>query len=220
MLWVYDEHGGYYDHVPPPAAIPPDAIKPRLGPDDPPGGYDIYGPRVPAVVVSGHARRNAVTSVVHDHTSVLATIQAKWNLPAMTYRDANAATMADFLDLDNVTFPEPPALDGPSNQLATEATCMTKSTAFKLEPDVVRLRFLGRRHRDHGVVVVLEADSDLDGLRVELRHGGHAVATTRVAHLTTARRRVVLHGHFAKGRYTLVVRRGTQVLGERRVRLP
>jgi phospholipase C len=41
-----------------------------------------------------------VTSVVHDHTSVLATIQAKWNLPALSDRDANANTVMDFLDLD------------------------------------------------------------------------------------------------------------------------
>src|SRR3954452_25561745 len=59
LVWTYDEHGGYYDHVPPPAALPPDAIPPKLGPNDPPGGYDLYGPRVPAVVVSGHAKRGA-----------------------------------------------------------------------------------------------------------------------------------------------------------------
>src|SRR5207253_3289081 len=89
LIYTYDEHGGYYDHVPPPAAVPPDAIPPRLGPNDPRGGYDLYGPRVPAVVVSGYARPRAVTNVVHDHTSILATIEAKWNLPAMTHRDAN-----------------------------------------------------------------------------------------------------------------------------------
>jgi len=30
---------------------------------------------------------------------VLATIERKWNLPALTYRDANAADVMDFLDL-------------------------------------------------------------------------------------------------------------------------
>jgi phospholipase C len=98
LVWLYDEHGGYYDHLPPPAAIPPDAIPPKLGPHDPPGGYDVYGPRVPAVIVSGHARPHSVSNVVYDRTSILATIEAKWNLPAMTYRDANAATLAHFLD--------------------------------------------------------------------------------------------------------------------------
>jgi phospholipase C len=44
----------------------------------------MYGPRVPAVVVSPLAAPGGVTSVVHDHTSVLATIEAKWNHPALS----------------------------------------------------------------------------------------------------------------------------------------
>ncbi len=113
LIYTYDEHGGYYDHVPPPAAIAPDSIPPQLGPDDVPGGYDIYGPRVPAVVVSPYSKPNAVTNVVHDHTSVLATIEAKWNLPALTYRDANAKTVLDFLDLPAAAFLQPPAIARP-----------------------------------------------------------------------------------------------------------
>ncbi len=108
LLYTYDEHGGYYDHVPPPAAIAPDSIAPALGPEDVPGGYDIYGPRVPAIVASPYAKPNGVTNVVHDHTSVLATIEAKWNLPALTYRDANARTVEDFLDLSRAAYLEPP----------------------------------------------------------------------------------------------------------------
>ena len=115
LIWLYDEHGGYYDHVAPPAAIAPDATRPNLGPGDPPGGYNVYGPRVPAVVVSPYSRRNDVTNVVHDHTSVLASIEAMWNLPALTYRDANAATIADFLDLSHMHFSEPPELAAPAN---------------------------------------------------------------------------------------------------------
>ncbi|HEX5193783.1 MAG TPA: alkaline phosphatase family protein [Solirubrobacteraceae bacterium] len=100
LIYIYDEHGGYYDHVGPPEAILPDGIAPTLAPGDPHGGYDMYGPRVPAVVVSPYSAPGGVTNVVHDHTSVLATIEAKWNLPALTDRDANAATIMDFLDLE------------------------------------------------------------------------------------------------------------------------
>ena len=101
--------------MPPPAAIAPDAIPPDLPAGDPyPGGYDIYGVRVPAVVVSPYSIPNGVTNVVHDHTSVLATIEAKWNLPALTYRDANAATVMDFLNTSNAALLNPPALQGPS----------------------------------------------------------------------------------------------------------
>ena len=110
LVWYYDEHGGYYDHVPPPRAIAPDTIKPQLEKDDVPGGYDVYGCRVPAVVVSPWARRHHVSDVVHDHTSVLAFLERKWNLPALTYRDANAAWMRDFFDFRQMSFREPPAL--------------------------------------------------------------------------------------------------------------
>jgi phospholipase C len=74
----------------------------------------MYGPRVPAVVVSAHAKPRTVTDIAHDHTSVLATIEAKWNLPALTYRDANAATVMDFLDPEHAAFTTPPAIHGPS----------------------------------------------------------------------------------------------------------
>jgi phospholipase C len=113
LIYTYDEHGGYYDHVAPPAAIAPDNIAPALSPGDPPGGYDMYGPRVPGIVVSPYSRPGAVTDVLHDHTSILATIQAKWNLPALTVRDANATTIMDFLDPSTAALMTPPVLATP-----------------------------------------------------------------------------------------------------------
>src|SRR5262249_23845284 len=110
LIWVYDEHGGYYDHVPPRRAIPPDDIAPDIMvPPDQPGGYDRYGFRVPAVIVSPFARRHYVSHRVHDHTSFLKLVETKWNLPALTFRDANASNLLDALDFD----PPPPVLDPP-----------------------------------------------------------------------------------------------------------
>ena len=115
LIYTYDEHGGYYDHVAPPSAIAPDNIAPVLQPGDPSGGYDAYGPRVPAIVVSPYSRPGGVSNTVYDHTSVLATIESKWNLPALTNRDANAATVMDFLDLENpATLLDPPPIQAPS----------------------------------------------------------------------------------------------------------
>jgi phospholipase C len=115
LIYIYDEHGGYYDHVPPPSAITPDNIDPVLQPGDPPGGYDMYGPRVPAIVVSPYSKPGGVSNTAYDHTSVLATIESKWNLPALTERDANAATVMDFLDLENpATLLDPPPIQAPS----------------------------------------------------------------------------------------------------------
>jgi phospholipase C len=49
---------------------------------------------------------------VHDHTSVLATIEHKWNLPALTVRDANANPVFDLLD-QTAALENPPTLTQP-----------------------------------------------------------------------------------------------------------
>jgi phospholipase C len=111
LFITYDEHGGYYDHVPPPRAIKPDAIKPQTYPaENAPGGYDRYGFRVPLIVVSPWARKNYVSSVVQDHTSITAFVERKWNLPALTFRDANAHPMTDYFDFKRPAFATPPAI--------------------------------------------------------------------------------------------------------------
>ncbi len=112
LVWTFDEGGGYYDHVPPPAAVPPDGIPP-LPPAAHYDGFARYGFRVPAVVVSPWSRPGHVTSVTHDHTSILAMLERKWNLPALTERDAAAADLSDFLDLHQPAFAEPPPLSPP-----------------------------------------------------------------------------------------------------------
>jgi phospholipase C len=114
LFFMYDEAGGYYDHVPPPAAPAPDAIAPRITvPPDEPGDFAQYGMRVPAFVVSPFAKANYVSHVVHDHTSVLKFIETKFNLGALTYRDANADDLLDTLDFARPGFVEPPVLPAP-----------------------------------------------------------------------------------------------------------
>ena len=138
LIWTYDEHGGYYDHVPPPEAIPPDDVEgrcmaqrpgwlsllhrllvPRMAEDaEDDGGpmrYDRYGMRVPAVIVSPYARPDYVLSDVLDHTSVLKLVQEKWNLPSLTRRDAAALSPLGAVDLTGPpAFLEPPQLPEPS----------------------------------------------------------------------------------------------------------
>jgi len=118
LIYTYDEHGGYYDHVPPPRAIKPDNIAPGVDVTEHiTGAYDHYGFRVPTVIVSPYAKRNYVSSVVHDHTSVMKLIETKWNLGALTYRDANASDLLDSLDLEAApAFAEPPTLPAPGKE--------------------------------------------------------------------------------------------------------
>jgi phospholipase C len=110
IFLTYDEHGGYYDHVAPPRAIKPDSIPPMLQPGDLPGSYDRYGFRVPLIVISPWARKAYVSNVVQDHTSILAFVERKWNLPALTFRDANADAMTDYFDFSKPAFAKPPPL--------------------------------------------------------------------------------------------------------------
>ena len=114
LIWTYDEHGGYYDHVPPPAAIAPDDIAPVLASGESAyNGFAQYGFRVPCAVISPWARPGYVSHQVFDHASICALAESKWNLPAMTRRDANAAPMLDLLDLSRPAFATAPKLDKP-----------------------------------------------------------------------------------------------------------
>jgi len=84
LLVFFDEHGGFYDHVEPPAAIPPDDHREEYG-------FDQFGLRVPALLVSPWARRGVV-STQFDHTSVLKYLIGKWQLGPLGRRAANPTT--------------------------------------------------------------------------------------------------------------------------------
>ena len=140
LIWLYDEHGGYYDHVRPPPAPEPDDV-PGKNPmkrhwwlgfllrftpyakqidaiDTGPSTYDRLGFRVPAVIVSPYARPNFVTDTIYDHTSILKLIESKWNLPSLTHRDACASDPLDALDFETPpAFLKPPELPQPAGSV-------------------------------------------------------------------------------------------------------
>ncbi len=98
LVITYDEHGGCYDHVPPPSgAAAPDATVGEFG-----FGFTRFGVRVPAVLVSplieaGTVLRAPVGGAPFDHTSILKTVQQRWSLPALSARDAAAPGFGDIL---------------------------------------------------------------------------------------------------------------------------
>ncbi len=137
LIWTYDEHGGYYDHVPPPSAVPPDDVAPVLAAGDPPGAFDRYGFRVPCAVVSPYAKKNHVSHTIYDHTSILKTVEQKWNLPALTRRDANANSLFDMVDLTaKPAFLKPPRLPAAANP-ALKAGCLTTGAGVIPPPSAV-----------------------------------------------------------------------------------
>ncbi len=119
LFMLYDEGGGFFDHVPPPPACEPDAIAPVMVFDTIEGKFDRYGFRVPMVLVSPYAKRHFVSHTIYDHTSVLKFIETKFNLPAMTVRDANANDMLDMFDFKRPQLD----VDLPSGEMDHDSAC-------------------------------------------------------------------------------------------------
>jgi phospholipase C len=103
LLITFDEHGGTYDHVPPPRATPPVA---DAGPGEMGFAFDRLGLRVPAIAVSAYTRRN---TIVHDemhHGAVIATLTRLHGLRPLTRRDADAN---DLFAVVNLKTPREPS---------------------------------------------------------------------------------------------------------------
>lgn len=94
LIVTYDEHGGLYDHVPPPwGATPPDQSVGEFG-----FGFNRFGVRVPTVLASplieaGTVFRAPDSGPPLDHTSILATLELLFGLRPLTARDAVAPTV-------------------------------------------------------------------------------------------------------------------------------
>ena len=88
---TFDEHGGCYDHVPPPAAAPPDAEKP-VGQFD--FRFDRQGVRVPALLISAYIESGTIIDTNLSHTSLIKTFSDKWSLGHLTGRDRVATNLS------------------------------------------------------------------------------------------------------------------------------
>src|SRR5256885_1539723 len=88
----FDEWGGFFDHVPPPAAPIPDATRAAGDADG------LRGFRTPALLISPFARRRHTAHALYDHTSLLRMIEWRWNLEPLTVRDRTANNLAQELD--------------------------------------------------------------------------------------------------------------------------
>jgi phospholipase C len=104
LLIGWDEPGGTYDHVPPPAVPSPDPAGP-VGECD--FTFDRSGYRVPAVIVSPWVAEGDVFNEEHRHTSLIATLREQWDLgEPFTQRDAAARTFSHAFTLDTPRDPD------------------------------------------------------------------------------------------------------------------
>ena len=92
LLVTFDEHGGTYDHVPPPPAVPPHA---GAAPGQWGFTFDRSGVRIPTLAISAWIPERTVINEEHRATSLIATMRERWNLgPPLTARDASARSFA------------------------------------------------------------------------------------------------------------------------------
>ncbi len=123
LVITFDEHGGFFDHVPPPAAVPTGDDAKYANPADN-FKFDLYGVRVPSLVISAYTQPGTVIgtdsadpATIFDHTSVLATVEARFGLPPLTARDKAANTLAVALNLDTPRTDAPLKLPDPTAPL-------------------------------------------------------------------------------------------------------
>jgi phospholipase C len=113
LIVVYDEHGGFYDHLAPPSTVPPgDAVAPNENRHG--FKFDQLGVRVPVLVISPYTARGAIDHTVHDHTSVLATVEHLNGLEHLTDRDGSSPGLDHLFALSSPRDDAPPRLPDPA----------------------------------------------------------------------------------------------------------
>ncbi|HVK74119.1 MAG TPA: alkaline phosphatase family protein [Kofleriaceae bacterium] len=97
LVITYDEHGGFFDHVPPPTVADDRAAD----------GFDQLGFRVPAYVVGPYVKAGFVSSVQRDHTSALRHLIDHFALDPINTRTSAATGLSDAIDEERLTAETP-----------------------------------------------------------------------------------------------------------------
>ena len=97
LIITYDEHGGFYDHVPPPTMT-----------DELPE-FQQLGIRVPSLVIGPHVRQGCVDGTTLDHVSPIATVTRRFELPSLNERVDDTNDVSSAIDPELLGNPRPPA---------------------------------------------------------------------------------------------------------------
>jgi phospholipase C len=113
FIITYDEHGGFYDSIKPTEAPKPGD---KFGKDLNEYGFefDVYGVRVPAVIVSPLIPKGTVDHTLYDHASIPATLERLYDFPSLTKRDKNANDLRYLLSLASPRTNCPTQLNNPA----------------------------------------------------------------------------------------------------------
>jgi phospholipase C len=160
LMITFDEHGGCYDHVPPPVAVPPHPERPvgQMG-----FRFDRLGVRIPTILISAYVEPGTVISTQLDHGSFIKTLSEKWDLGHLTERDRAARSIAEAFSRETprpreqwpVTKPAalpdadaaPPNEHHPLNDLQRTALGLTAALAGHSEGLTAEVRTVGHAVR-------------------------------------------------------------------------
>jgi phospholipase C len=151
FIITYDEHGGFYDHVPPPKGVDDGAEL----------GFDQRGFRVPSLVIGPYVNAQ-VSNTVFDHTSIIASVLRMHELEPLNSRDADANDLFALLDADRLARQEPRA--------------GVKLPTFEADPDELYAEGCGGNgilHRRPGSLGVETGQPELDAAFVEKYGANH-----------------------------------------------
>ena len=109
LIITFDEHGGFYDHVAPPAAEPTGFTGRAHG-----FTFDQLGPRVPTIVVSPLIPRNVIDHRTYEHCTVIATLTRLFELENLTVRTALTSDLKPLASLEVPRTDAPMTLPDPS----------------------------------------------------------------------------------------------------------
>jgi len=88
VFLTWDDFGGFYDHVPPPAL-----------------GAHSLGPRVPLLIISPYSRKGYVSHSEYEFSSFLKFAETRFHLPPLNDRDSKAGDMLDSFDFEQQPLP-------------------------------------------------------------------------------------------------------------------
>ncbi|MGW9629239.1 alkaline phosphatase family protein [Agromyces sp. NPDC055520] len=169
LLITFDEHGGTYDHVPPPSATPPN--------DDGAGemgfAFDRLGVRVPAIAISAYTRSATVVNDEFHHAAVIATLSKKYGLKRLTDRDSDARDLSAVLNLAEPrhpsTWPSPSPQYVPPNDEERPPDATDRASARPLSPPAHGL--LGLLLAKYGEPGEHQPETYADAYELLHRHG-------------------------------------------------
>jgi hypothetical protein len=139
LVVLYDEHGGFFDRVEPPGAVPPSPPQP-----DWEYNFDRLGIRVPALLVSPWVRRG-FESTPFDHTSLLKYLIEKWSLGPLGDRTAQAKSVGLLIQSDQAKTNTVDKIELTQEQLTPPRPDLEEEFAAYISSHHKALALIGRR---------------------------------------------------------------------------